>query len=245
MQLRPNLLQQSIETAITFIYPSQCKVCEQQLSLEALPYICMSCWEKIDHIIPPWCNICGIPNDDGLCEDCASRPPRYGKLRTIAIYEKTLQEAIHLFKFEKRTSLCHSLIQLLVDNIPHDLNLEDYDYVLPIPIHKKRLRERGFNQSLLLAEGLAKATGLKILKNALVRSKNTSPQSSLNNEARQTNILGAFEVKNQDYIRSKHLLLLDDVYTTGATVREVVKILWDADPVEIDVLTLARTLSPY
>lgn len=245
MKLRSNLIQQSIETAITFLYPSQCKVCKEYLRLIAEPYICMSCWKDIEYINPPWCEICGLPSEENLCDACASQPPRYGKLRTIAVYEKTLQQAIHLFKFEKRTSIRKSLIQLLVDNIPDDLNLNDYDYVLPIPIHKKRLRERGFNQALLLAEGLTKITGLKVLQDALVRNKNTSPQSSLNREARQTNILGAFGLKNADYIRSKHILVLDDVYTTGATVREVVKILWDADPKEIDVLTLARTLHPY
>lgn len=245
MHIRPNLLQQSIQTAISFIYPSQCKVCEEYLSLNAKPYICLSCWKDIEYINPPWCEICGVPSDVNLCDSCASRPPRYGKLRTITVYEKTIQHAIHLFKFEKRTSLRHSLVRLLLDNIPNDLNLQDYDYVLPIPIHKKRLRERGFNQSLLLAEGLEKATGLKVLKDALVRGKNTSPQSSLHKEARQTNILGAFELKNPDYIRSKQILVLDDVYTTGATVGEVVKILWDADPVDIDVLTLARTLHSY
>lgn len=245
MRIRSNLLQQSIETAITFLYPSQCKVCEEHLSLYAEPYICPSCWKDIEYINPPWCEFCGLPNEESLCDACSSHPPRFGKLRTIAAYEKTLQQAIHLFKFEKRTSLRKALIQLLVDNIPDDLNLKDYDYVLPIPIHKKRLRERGFNQTLLLAEGLTNATGLKVLKDSLVRNKNTSPQSSLNKEARQTNILGAFGIRNADYIRSKHILILDDVYTTGATVREVVKILWDADPKEIDVLTLARTLYPY
>lgn len=245
MRIRPNLLHQSIETAITFIYPSQCKVCEAHLSLDAKPYICKSCWKDIDYINPPWCEICGLPNNENLCDACASQPPRYGKLRAIAVYEKTLQQAIHLFKFEKRTSLKHALIQLIVNNIPSDLNLKDYDYVLPIPIHKKRLRERGFNQSLLLAEGLAKATDIKVTKDTLIRRKNTSPQSSLNKEERQTNIIGAFELKNPSNIQSKQILVLDDVYTTGATVREVVNILWDADPIEIDVLTLARTLYPY
>ncbi len=171
--------------------------------------------------------------------------PRFGKLRTIAVYDAALQQAIHLFKFNKRSVLSHTLKQLILDNIPSDLNLTDYDYVLPVPIHKIRFRERGFNQSTLLAEGIGKVAGLSVLEGVLIRQKNTSPQSSLDREARQTNIQGAFELQNADIIRNKHILVFDDVFTTGATIREVVNVLWDADPLEIDVLTLARTVNPY
>ena len=245
MHLRPNLLKQTLETAITFIYPAQCKVCEEHLVLDSFAYICYSCWKKVEYIEPNWCEICGIPHTENLCDTCATKPPRYDKLRTIAAYKSTLQNAIHLFKFEKRMSLRKPLSQLIVDNIPNDLNIADYDYVLPVPIHKKRLRERGFNQSMLLLQGIAKVKGINILSNIIVRSKNTSPQSSLDREARQTNIIGAFDLKNKDTIRSKKILVFDDVYTTGATIREVVNVLWDADPIEIDVLTLARTINPY
>ncbi len=245
MHIRPNFLQQTIESAITFIYPAQCHVCKKQLGFESTPYICNSCWKIIEFIQSPWCEICGIPYTENLCNSCATKPPRFGKLRTIAVYENTIQQAIHQFKFNKRDSLSHTLKQLILDNIPCDLNLTDYDYVLPVPIHKKRLRERGFNQSTLLAKGIAKVVGLRVLEDVLIREKNTSPQSSLDREARQTNIKGAFKIQNADIIRDKHILVFDDVFTTGATVREVVNVLWDADPIEIDVLTLARTLNPY
>ncbi len=245
MHIRPNFLQQTIETAITFLYPAQCKVCENQLGLESAPYICNACWKDIEYIEPPWCEICGMPKAENLCNFCATKPPRFGKLRTITVYETTIQQAIHLFKFNKRPSFSHTLIQLILDNIPRDLNLTDYDYVLPVPIHKKRLRERGFNQSTLLAKGIAKVVGLRVIEDVLIREKNTSPQSSLDREARQTNIKGAFNLLDADKIRDKHILVFDDVFTTGATIREVVNVLWDADPIEIDVLTLARTLTLF
>ena len=245
MHLQPNFLHQSIESAITFLYPAQCKVCEELLGLESAPYICNSCWTDIEFIEPPWCEICGIPNAENLCEVCATNPPRYGKLRTIAIYEKSIQHAIHLFKFEKRISLCKPLSQLIVDCIPEDINIIDYDYIIPVPIHKRRLRERGFNQSTMLLKGISKVVNLSVLDDVLIKQKNTSPQSSLDREARQTNIKGAFKLQDADKIRDKHILVFDDVFTTGATIREVVNVLWNADPREIDVLTLARTLNPY
>lgn len=129
-------------------------------------------------------------------------------------------------------------------HIPVDCNMPEYDFVLPIPIHKKRLRERGFNQAMLLANGIAKAEGLPVLADVLVRKRHTVAQSSLDKEARQQNIVGAFEVRNPEVIRDKRLLVIDDVFTTGATIREAVSELWTADPAEVDVLTLARTLDP-
>ena len=133
------------------------------------------------------------------------------------------------------------LIQLLNAHIPSDCSIAEYDFILPVPIHKKRLRERGFNQAMLLANGIAKVEGVPILANTLIRNRHTIAQSSLDREARQQNLIGAFEIQNPDIIRDKRLLIFDDVFTTGATIREAVNELWTADPVEVDVLTLART----
>lgn len=247
MQVRPIFLQQTIETALTFLYPSQCRVCGELLRLESVPYMCNTCWHNVHFIKPPWCEICGIPITENRCNECETNPPRYGKLRTIAFYESALQQAIHLFKFEKRKALAKHLARLTIDHIPNDCDLTDYDFILPVPIHKKRLRERGFNQSTLLAKEIvkrAKSTKAQVVTDVLVRDRNTSPQSSLDREARQTNIIGAFGLRKKEIVRDKRILVLDDVFTTGATVREAVKMLWEADPKEVDVLTLARTLNP-
>ena len=238
----PRLLQDIYETAITFLYPAECRVCKEFLGTTSIPYICNNCWQDIQFLEAPWCDICGTPNTAGLCEACATAPPRYGKLRSVAFYQTTLQHVIHSFKFEKKKVLARYLIQLINAHIPSDCSIAEYDFILPVPIHKKRLRERGFNQATLLADGIAKAGGVPILRNILVRHRHTVAQSSLDREARQQNITGAFEIRNPDSIRGKRLLIFDDVFTTGATIREAVSELWTADPVEIDVLTLARTL---
>ena len=236
-------LRDIFETAIVFLYPAKCRVCEEFLGVTSMPYICADCWQDMQFLEPPWCDICGTPEVNGLCDACAVSPPRYGKLRSIAFYHTTLQQAIHLFKFEKKRVFTQPLVQLINTHIPSDCDIAEYDFVLPIPIHKKRLRERGFNQAALLADGIAKAEDIPVLVDTLVRKRHTVAQSSLDSAARQQNIVGAFGVRNPDIISGKRLLIIDDVFTTGATIREAVSELWTADPAEIDVLTLARTLN--
>ena len=238
----PHLLRDMYETAITFLYPAECRVCKEFLGATSIPYICNNCWQDIDFLEPPWCDICGTPGIDGLCDACATTPPRYGKLRSVAFYQTTLQQAIHFFKFEKKKVLTRHLIQLIDAHIPSDCSIAEYDFILPVPIHKKRLRERGFNQATLLADGIGKSEGVRVLRNTLVRKRHTVAQSSLDREARQQNLRGAFEIRNPDIICGKRLLIFDDVFTTGATIREIVSELWTVDPAEVDVLTLARTL---
>lgn len=240
----PRLLQDIYETAITFLYPAECRVCEEFLGATTIPYICNNCWQDIHFLEPPWCDICGTPSINGLCDTCAITPPRYGKLRSVAFYQTTLQQAIHFFKFEKKKALARHLIQLMNEHTPLDCSISEYDFILPVPIHKKRLRERGFNQATLLANGIAKAGRVSVLTDTLIRHRHTVAQSSLDREARQQNTIGAFEIRNPDIIRGKRLLIFDDVFTTGATIREIVNELWTADPAEVDVLTLARTLDP-
>jgi len=244
MRLYSNLIQQTIETGLSFLYPSQCRVCNNILGLEAVPYVCNNCWRNIECINPPWCEICGLPTSENLCDKCAANPPQYGKLRTIANYDNILQTVIHLYKFEKRKTLSVPLVNLILKHFPYDCLLSEYDYIIPIPIHKKRLRERGFNQSTLLSKHIGNIGHLDVVTDILIRKKNTSPQSSLDRQARQTNIIGAFELKQDSAVRGMRILVFDDVFTTGATVREAVKVLWKADPIEVDVLTLARTINP-
>ena len=238
----PHLLQETLKTAIAFLYPAKCRVCEAFLEITSVPYICTDCWHDIQLVEPPWCDICGTPDISGLCDECATNPPRYGKLRSIAFYQTTLQHAIHLFKFQKKKVFAKHLIRMINAHLPTDCCIADYDFMLPVPIHKKRLRERGFNQATLLAKGIAQAEGVPILTDALIRHRDTVAQSRLDRDARQQNIIGAFEIPNPKVIRDKRILIVDDVFTTGATIREAVNELWNADPAEIDVLTLARTL---
>ena len=136
----------------------------------------------------PWCRICGVPfnfrgqpapDRNDVCGNCEGQPSLYGKLRSIAFYEPTLREAIHLFKYDKKHILIKSLIQLIQEHLPTDLPAADYDFLLPIPLHTRRYRERGFNQSESIAQGIAQVWNVPVRTDILFRIRDTAPQSSM------------------------------------------------------------------
>ena len=205
-------------------------------------YLCDDCWEQIELLKPPWCQICGLPCWSTVCADCREHPPLFGKLRAIAFYEPTLREAVHLMKYEKKQVISKHLNQLLQAHLPEDLASTGYDFLLPIPLHTNRLRQRGFNQAEQIAQGIAQVWGVPVRTDVLFRIRDTVPLSSLESrEERTKNIAGAFEVRSPDSIRSRKILLIDDIFTTGTTINEALKVLRVASPNCVDVLTLTRT----
>ena len=121
-----------------------------------------------------------------------------------------------------------------------DIPFSKFDLVVPIPLHRKKLKERGFNQAELLARVVATHFNLKLVKNSLERVKATKSQTSLSKKKRLENIKGVFQFRNKDEFREKKVLLVDDVYTTGTTIREATKVLKKARAREVYVFTLAR-----
>ena len=205
-------------------------------------YLCDTCWEQIETLKPPWCRICGLPRWSAVCADCHEHPPLFGRLRAIAFYEPTLREAVHLMKYEKKQVISKHLNQLLRAHLPEDLASTGYDFLLPIPLHTNRLRQRGFNQAEQIAQGVAQAWGVPVRTDILFRIRDTVPLSSLgSHEERLKNIAGAFEVRSPDSIQNQKILLIDDIFTTGTTINEALKVLQVASPDRIDVLTLTRT----
>ena len=212
------------------------------MGVDKVHYLCDACWDQIEILKPPWCRICGLPRWSAVCADCSEQPPLFGRLRTIAFYEPTLREAIHLMKYEKKQVISKHLIQLLQTHLPVDLASTDYDFLLPIPLHTNRLRQRGFNQAEQIAQGVAQVWDVPIRTDILFRIRDTIPLSSLeSHEARRKNIVGAFEVRSPDSIQGRKILLIDDIFTTGTTINEVLKALQVASPDYVDVLTLTRT----
>ena len=205
-------------------------------------YLCDACWEQIELLKPPWCRICGMPRWSTACTDCREHPPLFRKLRVIAFYEPTLREAIHLMKYEKKQVISKHLVQLMQAHLPEDLASTDYDFLLPIPLHANRFRQRGFNQAEQIAQGIAKVWAAPVRTDILARIRDTVPLSSLSSrEERMKNIDGAFEVQSPDSIQNRKILLIDDIFTTGTTINEALKVLQVASPDCVDVLTLTRT----
>ena len=118
--------------------------------------------------------------------------------------------------------------------------IQKYDKIIPVPISKKRKKERGYNQSLLITKEIAQKTKLELVNNCLYKKQNIIEQSKLNKEERTKNVQGVYEIKNEQLIQNKKILLFDDVYTTGSTVNECSRVLREAEPSKIGVLVLAK-----
>lgn len=155
--------------------------------------------------------------------------------RGILIYDDATSKAIQKFKYNMDTTYSKAL-GLIISSYS---DLKSFDMVIPVPLHIKRLRERGFNQSLLLARAVGKRHRITVDPFALKRTRWTVPQVNLSGKERKLNVKGAFEVQKD--VKGKRVLLVDDVYTTGATVRECSKVLKKSGAKDVCVLTLART----
>jgi ComF family protein len=191
--------------------------------------------------VPPFCPRCQQPfftgTDSHLCPACLQDKPFFDLARAPLIYQGKMAEAIQRFKYHGDITLAADL-GLFWNRV--DFTDIPFDTIIPVPLHPKRLRKRGFNQAVILGKALAKKTGRKISVRALGRIRNTAPQVQLDQEERQLNMRGAFVVKKRSVVQDKRLLLVDDVFTTGATVNECAKVLKNAGARAVFVLTLAR-----
>ena len=218
--------------------------------------------EKISNLLySPICGICEKINKDGLCSKCnlelkkqaevnilqkeeieenIKKEKYFEELMYIFKYEGQVRKLILDYKFNEKSYLYKTFVNFLLKNEKIFENIKKYDKIIPVPISKKRNKERGYNQSLLIAEEIANKTNLELVNNCLIKTKNIIEQSKLNKEDRQQNIQGVYSLQNARLITNKKILLVDDIYTTGSTVNECCKILQQANPKTIGVLVLAK-----
>lgn len=239
-----------LDAFFSLLFPSPCRVCQGPL-IAHRSLICGSCWDGIRMVEPPVCSQCGIPfpsmdsqnfPDPFLCGACRQGEPHFHQARSVGYYEGTLREAIHLFKFGKRQEMGRHLGRLMVDRFPPEWDPSALDFLMPVPLHPRRLRERGFNQSLILARIMSRSLGIGLEPRQLVRSRHTFPQSGLPLGKKFENLKGAFSVRRPEKMEGKNVLLVDDVLTSGATVQEAGKALLKAGAGRVFVLTLARSV---
>jgi ComF family protein len=162
--------------------------------------------------------------------------------RASGVYDGTLMEAIHLFKYGKKTRLARPLGMLLQETFSRFWDNQWIDLIVPVPLHIERLRKRGFNQALLLFSKWATTEDIPYDPRVLKRPKKTVPQTNLSRKERKKNVRGAFEICSPVAIKGKRIVLVDDVYTTGFTVNECARTLMNAGAAVVDVLTLARAV---
>lgn len=239
-----------LKSLIQFIYPAQCRHCEENLDPADGHYICKSCWEQVKFIENPFCQTCGYPLNPSAslpekvfsCDECPD-DVKFRKARTIAYYDSAVGNAVRLLKDQGKAIMANPLADLMAKEMPKLLNVQDYDYIVPVPIHKSKRRQRGYNQMELIGRRLSDKTGIPLEVRSFVKSVNTLPQRGLKAKDREKNIQGSFGVPDRSEIEGKKILLIDDVMTTGATVNECAKVLLMEGKVRYtDVYVLTRVV---
>jgi ComF family protein len=229
------------------IFSPQCLGCTEILHPQSGQLFCPVCKEKIKFITDNFCPVCGITFSDSpaashLCGNCMENKTYFSCARAVVSYETIILDVIHQFKYGNNISVGALLASFMADFSFPDVDFIGYSLIIPVPLHIKRLRQSGFNQSLILAQAFAKKWQILINFSLLKRHKFTLTQTGLNKTERKQNIKGAFEVNDKKKITGKNVILVDDVYTTGATINECAKTLTKAGAQKVTVLTLARVL---
>jgi ComF family protein len=240
-------LSEALKDLSEVIFPPQCLGCAEIMHPLNDQIFCSACKEKINFITGNICHICGTtfpdsPAESHLCGDCLEAKPYFSYARAIFSYENIILNAIHQFKYKSNISAGEILASFMAGFSFPDIDFTDYSLIIPVPLHVKRLRERGFNQSLILARALGEKKQIPVDFSALKRHKFTLTQTGSNKKERKQNIKGAFEVSDKKIIAGKNIILIDDVCTTGATANECAKTMIKAGARKVSVLTLARVL---
>lgn len=241
------LRESMLKALLDIIFPPRCHNCKTFIPAAGALHLCSPCLEECALIGSPLCRKCGVPflsgaGDDHLCGPCIDEPPPFITARAAAIFDGPVRELIHRLKYNGRFQHRRPLALLASQRLtPY---VRDYapDLLVPVPLHVKRLRQRGFNQAVLLGELLAREWRLPISRANLRRIRWTEPQINLSAAERITNVRGAFIVKNPGLIREKRILLVDDVYTTGSTAAECTRVLMKAGAESVMVITIARAM---
>ena len=211
--------------------------------------------KALEYIFVPSCGVCGKIGEGYLCKNCGKVLERYvecddnfANLREdiekkklhIFQYKEIVRKLIIQYKFNNKSYLYKTFCEFIVKNKKAFDFIKSYDIIIPVPIHKKRMRERGYNQSELISKELASMCDLAIYTNVLTKVKNNKPQSTLDQKEREENTKNVYKLINSEKIYNKKVLIFDDVFTTGATISACVREIEKASPSKIGVLTLAK-----
>jgi ComF family protein len=242
-----------LEWLVDWLYPPRCRGCASRIYGRDSEYFCAGCWDEIQLVCHPLCNVCGRPfpdasGDDHTCGICLDRRPRFAAARAWARYPREeqqnhpLRQVVQKFKYGRKVALGKPLGRLMARDCQEFIEACRADLILPVPLHAKRLRWRGFNQSVLLARQIGRIYHVPMDPFVLLRAKDTTPQTQLSEEERRRNMRSAFAVHPEKSVKGKTILLVDDVYTSGATVNECSRTLKRAGAKEVYVVTLARAV---
>ncbi len=222
-----------IEELLGLVYPNVCHFCQRAKATRIEGYLCHDCREECKEITDPFCSICGVQYKDTVhsdqilvCADCRKEMPHYDMARAAMVTTRgPILELIERYKYRNQRWYEAFLADLLCQCADNHYSAYAFDMVIPVPLHWTRKLWRGYNQSERLGRALAKHLDLPLGDKIIKKVKRTSPQASLDREERMQNLEGAFEVFERKNVNGKHILLVDDIVTTGATCSEVARVL--------------------
>jgi competence protein ComFC len=233
---------------LDFVFPPYCLLCNRLISSEEgkskgfrpAGLVCQDCWKNLNILPYPFCPTCRTFLNQSMrrCPKC-SEWSSLNINRSLGLFDPHYQILLHHFKYKRKISLGKELGKRLGELLIQDEFSKDYGYIIPVPLHSSRERERGYNQSRILAEEISRLTFLPLLDKVLIRKKNTRDQTNLNAEERERNVRGAFAVRGQIVPKGERVILVDDVMTTGATLKECSRVLKEAGVKEVAGVTLA------
>lgn len=241
-----NLFRYSLSRVADVFYPPHCAGCGVATGNHRA--LCPGCWSSLTLIEAPFCAVMGIPFSHDRGEGAVSplaiaEPPDFDRLRAVALHQSVTRALVHALKYRDRTDLAQMMAKWMARAGAEPL--AGADLILPVPLHRTRLFIRRFNQSAELARAIARETGLPYAPSALIRTKRTARQVGLGQRARQDNVRGAFRMTEEGRaaVAGRRVVLVDDLYTTGATVNAATRALKRAGASEVSVLTFAMALA--
>jgi ComF family protein len=231
---------------LDLLFPPLCHICKAFIPEAGDLFICAPCLEKITFLVTPLCSVCGTPfgTENGLDHICGAclRNPTAPVCRSATYFDGSVQELIHRFKYGHRVHLSQPLGLLTARALGPFCAQSAPELVVPVPLHRKRLRQRGYNQSQLIGGVLSKQWKVPLEVGNLRRVRWAEPQTSLHAEDRRVNVRDAFAVRDPRRTEGKRVLLVDDVLTTGSTMRACAEALRQAGAAEVFAVTVARSL---
>jgi len=242
MMTKREKLKDIVTACLDLLFPPSCSYCKK-ITGGNDRHLCVECFSQLKFIKAPYCTCCGRAfssgNDNHLCGYCLKSSWNFDKARSFFAYEEIIADLIHGLKYSGKMIGLETFWHLSRQSrISDDLSIPDF--ILPVPLHIKRLRGRGFNQALLLAKKLFPEEKEKIRHDILLRQTDTPTQTGLSGIERRKNLKNAFIVKRPSEITDRNILILDDVFTTGSTVNECAKTLKTAGCKRVEVLTICR-----
>jgi ComF family protein len=231
--------------ALGFIYPEACQLCKQASATSAEGFVCADCRAEVRFIQSPFCQRCGLPQEGAItnafeCTNCRTTELHFSYARSAVAARGKVLDVIHRYKYHRALWFEPFLADLLISQAASDLVREKWDLIVPVPLHATKQREREFNQAERIANRLSTATRIPVDKRLLRRVLPTQTQTQLSRTERLANVRKAFAMRKGRRLHDERVILLDDVFTTGATTDACARVLRQAGAAEVCVWTVAR-----